>query len=734
MFFFYYNYIVKLNIIFNKLGVRRHTLKNSKKEMPPKQRNKPRTSKELKNIEKREDPNTRFKIGFTINPPSNNTLKSLISVFFESKIKDPIILSNEEFGTLFNLVNETSDMCKDSKEKTGAEKIRFENIKRRLTDNADLIKKRNIVNTFTYDVKVFSYLLTLLEDGGVKKVGSPEETKKYSYGVLFFLLQLKTVLPLIRGKNYSYTSQIINVSTLLIEFVDKIYNIYLTSIGGVYATSDILKYAMLINVSPHLKYLPENISLNKLQRNVLETLDLKSNEQDIAVSAGTGSGKTVAMLFVLLEMLNYILRTQSTNKIVFTTSSNTSILPLLELFDGVIPFAIVEKQPNGCFTLKGNSLYVGGYNTTTKVGKPFVIYCPSSILYEYLGTLDVKYYLVADEAGESIPEFRKPFDCTHLIRFGIGSFEGSLVISQQNTQPFIALFDADGKRILPVPSSTLTYEELKQCEHAYRGMDPGIIQPLIIRARIQPSVKLAGMLSSLTENPLLYVDGNFAKNLYKEFLEHFRTVAPPELKLNPFRNDETKVMLHVSNDPLRELKEQEISFSTEFNGTEYKSYEHIQRIFRNDKIQREEEIENALANVKSNAKRDELIQAFQSKYVSKSFKRTPFSEISYLLDVFDGIEFLLYLYLKNIAVFYEGMPISYFDYIYSKLESGTIKRLYVTPQYTSGYNYRDLSLIVNTVHLSKNQVLQCIGRIGRTGLSTSGEIVDREGSIIRTLL
>ena len=79
-------------------------------------------------------------------------------------------------------------------------------------------------------MKVFSYLLTLLEDGGVKKVGSPEETKKYSYGVLFFLLQLKTALPLIRGKNYSYPSQIINVSTLLIEVVDKIYNIYLRRI------------------------------------------------------------------------------------------------------------------------------------------------------------------------------------------------------------------------------------------------------------------------------------------------------------------------------------------------------------------------------------------------------------------------------------------------------------------------------------------------------------------------
>jgi hypothetical protein len=708
--------------------------------MLPRRKGKPKISKELKKIEENSDPNTRIHFKFKFNQSQNKVLNRLIRLYFEGKKESISFLSDVEFETLIYLFNDVEEK-KDIKKETKAEKIRRETTFKRLKVVSIQLKGKEIVNNFTYDVKLLSYLSTLLVNDEVKDVGSIEENKKYSYGVLFFILQLKPSLLLLNGKDYSNpsSSELLKISPLLIAFVDKVYNKYLNAIGGVYITSDILKYAMLMTISPHLKYLPENISLNKLQNDVLNILDFK-NDQTIDVSAGTGSGKTVAMLFVIIKMLKYIYETQSTNMVIFTTSNHTSIIPIFELFNNVIPFAIVEKQPNGRFNLKGNNLYVDGYNSETKIGGPFVTYCSSDILTGYLhnlndNTSNVKYYLVADEAGDSMPiDFVKHPNCTHLIKFGISGFNGPTAISQQNTQPFISLYNDDSKRLLPIPNTIVAFESLKRNSDAYRTMDPAIISPLLSRSKVQPSPVLTEMLKSLTENPLLYVNGLFIKRLYDEFLGHFQSKIPPELKLNPFQRDESDIILHVSSNPLAELNGYRDLFSNEFKNTEYKSYDHMSSSYLNDKAQKKAELESKLDKLKSKTKQDELIQEFQSKDETIIFKGKSISEIAHLLDIFDGNEFLLYLYLHKIGVFYEDMPKSYFDYVYSKLEYGEIKHLYVIPEYTSGYNFKGLTLIVNTANLTENQVFQCIGRIGRIGLSTSGKVLDMNGSIIRVLL
>jgi hypothetical protein len=97
-------------------------------------------------------------------------------------------------------------------------------------------------------------------------------------------------------------------------------------------------------------------------------------------------------------------------------------------------------------------------------------------------------------------------------------------------------------------------------------------------------------------------------------------------------------------------------FSDEFTNTEFKSYVHMSTLYSNDKDRKNDELESKLNKLKSKTKQDELIKEFQSKDEIKNFKGIPISEIVHLLNVFDGNEFLLYLYLHKIAVFYEEMP------------------------------------------------------------------------------
>jgi ribosomal protein L6P/L9E len=62
------------------------------------------------------------------------------------------------------------------------------------------------------------------------------------------------------------------------------------------------------------------------------------------------------------------------------------------------------------------------------------------------------------------------------------------------------------------------------------------------------------------------------------------------------------------------------------------------------------------------------------------------------------------------------------------------KAIFIPEDVSVTFNEANKEIIVNTANLTENQVFQCIGRIGRIGLSTSGKVLDMNGSIIRVLL